>query len=251
MKRRGTRPKVFCARSIEDADSLTPDPRPLSTALILLIDNYDSFVFNLARYFERLGQRTTVVRNDAIDAAAVSALKPSAIVLSPGPCTPTEAGCSLDLVKQFKSELPILGVCLGHQIIAQALGGRIVRAREPVHGRSSWVRHSDRTLFSGLANPFSAARYHSLVVEPDSLPTELSVTATLDDGTIMAIEHREFPVLGVQFHPESVLTEDGHLLLANFLKSAGCHATMRLDALQGEVSPRQTAYAPPRQPVTF
>ena len=152
--------------------------------MILLIDNYDSFVHNLGRYFERLGQRTLVVRNDAIDAAGVRALMPAAVVLSPGPCTPTEAGCSVEIVKQLHRELPILGVCLGHQAIGQAFGARIVRATEPVHGRSSLVRHGGTGIFAGIANPATACRYHSLVVEQETLPPELAVTATLADGPI-------------------------------------------------------------------
>jgi anthranilate synthase/aminodeoxychorismate synthase-like glutamine amidotransferase len=219
--------------------------------MILLIDNYDSFVHNLARYFERLGQRTMVVRNDAVDAAGVRTLKPAAVVLSPGPCTPTEAGCSVEIVKQLHRELPILGVCLGHQAIGKALGGRIVRALEPVHGRSSLVRHGGTGIFAGVANPATACRYHSLVVERATLPPELVVTATLDDGTIMAIEHRVLPVFGVQFHPESVLTGDGYRLLANFLKLAGCDAPASVEKLRTEMPLEQAPYSPPPAPVTF
>jgi anthranilate synthase/aminodeoxychorismate synthase-like glutamine amidotransferase len=219
--------------------------------LILLIDNYDSFVFNLARYFERLGQRTMVVRNDAIDASGVRSLKPAAVVLSPGPCTPSEAGCSLEIVTELYRELPILGVCLGHQAIGQAFGGRIVRAAEPVHGRSSLIHHSGSGLFARLASPATACRYHSLVIDRSSLAKELSVTATLDDGTIMAIEHRELPVFGVQFHPESVLTHDGYRLLANFLKLAGCDVSGTIDDLPTEMSLEQAPYSPPLAPVTF
>jgi anthranilate synthase/aminodeoxychorismate synthase-like glutamine amidotransferase len=219
--------------------------------MILLIDNYDSFVFNLARYFERLGQRTMVLRNDAIDASGVRSLKPAAVVLSPGPCTPSEAGCSLEIVKDLHREFPILGVCLGHQAIGQAFGGRIIRAAEPVHGRSSPVHHCGGGLFTGLATPVAACRYHSLVVERDTLPPKLSVTATLDDGTIMAIEHRELPVFGVQFHPESVLTHDGYRLLANFLKLSGCDVPGEIESLRTETPPHQTPYSPPLAPVTF
>jgi anthranilate synthase/aminodeoxychorismate synthase-like glutamine amidotransferase len=219
--------------------------------LILLIDNYDSFVFNLARYFARLGQETLVVRNDAIDLAGVRALKPDAIVLSPGPCTPNEAGSSLDLVRQLHTEVPILGVCLGHQIIGQAFGSRIVRANEPVHGRSSLVQHSARGLFEGVANPTTACRYHSLVVERESLPGELAITATLDDGTIMAIEHASYPVFGVQFHPESVLTSHGYALLANFLRLAGCEPNHEDTLTASEVLRYEPLYSPPEMPVTF
>lgn len=187
---------------------------------VLLIDNYDSFVFNLARYFQRLGQETQVVRNTAIDVAGVRALRPGAIVLSPGPCTPKQAGSSLELVRELHAELPILGICLGHQTIAEALGGRIVRAREPVHGRTSQVFHDERELFEGLPNPIVATRYHSLVVEEASLPGCLEVCARTEDNTIMALRHRRFPVFGLQFHPESILTEAGYPLLAAFLRMA-------------------------------
>ncbi len=186
--------------------------------MILLIDNYDSFVYNLARYFQRLGHDTRVVRNTAIDTAGVRRLEPEALVLSPGPCTPQQAGCSLELVRAFHVELPILGVCLGHQTIAEALGGRVVRARQPVHGRSTPVRHDGRGVFAGLPNPMVAARYHSLVVEEASLPACLEVSARDDDDAVMALRHRELPVVGLQFHPESILTDVGYPLLAAFLR---------------------------------
>lgn len=188
---------------------------------ILLIDNYDSFVFNLARYFERLEQETFVVRNDAIDVGAIRELNPAAVVISPGPCTPREAGCSLDVVRQLHRQVPILGICLGHQTIAEALGGRIVRAKEPVHGRTSPVLHDGRELFAGLPSPIVAARYHSLVVEPASLPACLEVSARTPDGEIMGLRHRELPVEGLQFHPESILTDTGFDLLAAFLRKCG------------------------------
>jgi anthranilate synthase/aminodeoxychorismate synthase-like glutamine amidotransferase len=219
--------------------------------MILLIDNYDSFVFNLARYFQRLGQETYVVRNDAIDAGAVRTLAPSAIVLSPGPCTPNEAGCSLELVRSLHREVPILGVCLGHQVIGQAFGGRIVRAIESVHGRASRVQHCGRGIFAGIPNPLTACRYHSLAIERESLPKEFSVTATLDDGTIMAIEHRELPVFGVQFHPESVLTSHGYLLLANFLRLCGHEPAKEPEVLENEIARYEASYSPPNMPVTF
>jgi anthranilate synthase/aminodeoxychorismate synthase-like glutamine amidotransferase len=195
-----------------------PSVRP---ALILLIDNYDSFVYNLARYLRRLGQETHVVRNDAIDVLRVERLRPDAVVLSPGPCTPQEAGCSIGIVRQLAGVVPILGVCLGHQAIAAAWGGRILRAAEPRHGRSSEVVHEGQGLFAGLPSPLRAGRYHSLIVDQATLPECLTVTARTADGTIMAIQHREHPVFGLQFHPESVLTEHGYLLLSAFLRWAG------------------------------
>ena len=219
--------------------------------MLLLIDNYDSFVHNLARYFERLGQRTMVMRNNAIDVSDVRALDPQALVLSPGPCTPNEAGTSLELVRALHGDVPMLGVCLGHQTIAQAFGARIVRADVPVHGRSSQVHHSGAGVFAGVANPATACRYHSLVVQRDTLPPELAITATLADGTIMAIEHREYPVFGVQFHPESVLTGDGYRLLSNFLTLAGCDVPTEPNLLQNEVTRHDRPYLPPEIPVTF
>ena len=219
--------------------------------MILLVDNYDSFVHNLARYFQRLGQETLVVRNDAIDAAGAWRLKPAALVLSPGPCTPERAGCSLDLVHALHERLPILGICLGHQAIAQALGARVVRAAEPMHGRTSQVYHDGRGVFAGLANPLVAGRYHSLVVEPQSLPSCLVATAHTADGAIMALAHRQRPVVGLQFHPESVLTDSGYALLANFLQLAGVGASGPLPTLAGELAPRQSAWQMPTEPVTF
>jgi len=218
--------------------------------MILLIDNYDSFVYNLARYFERLGQTTTVVRNDAIDAARVRALSPNALVLSPGPCAPEQAGASLELVRSLHRELPILGVCLGHQTIAAALGGRIIRANEPVHGRASDVFHSSRGIFAGLPSPLRACRYHSLVVEEATLPGELEVTARTGDGVVMALGHRELPVIGVQFHPESILTEHGYELLAAFMRLAGPSVTGTSPTIAEELI--EPASRPlPSAPVTF
>ena len=204
--------------------------------MILLIDNYDSFVYNLARYFQRLGHATRVVRNTAIDAAGVRALGAEAIVLSPGPCTPWQAGCSLELVREFHARLPILGVCLGHQAIAEALGGRVVRANEPVHGRTSMIRHNGRGVFDGLPNPIVGCRYHSLVVEEASLPDCLEVSAHADDGTVMALCHRELPVVGLQFHPESILTDVGYLLLAAFLRLGGLAVPGELPGVDSERS---------------
>lgn len=189
--------------------------------MILLIDNYDSFVHNLARYVRELDLSTQIVRNDALTVEQVVALNPTAIILSPGPCTPHEAGISMAIVQRLTGRIPILGVCLGHQAIAAALGGLVVRAVEPVHGRSSWIRHEETPLFAGISNPFQAARYHSLIVEESRLPAELRVTARTTDGIPMAIEHQQALVFGVQFHPESVLTQFGHQLLANFLQLAG------------------------------
>lgn len=220
--------------------------------MILLIDNYDSFVHNLARYFERLGQPTQVVRNDAIDVANVRAMRPRALVLSPGPCSPTEAGVSLELVRSLYRELPIFGVCLGHQTIAAALGGRIVRAPEPVHGRTSLVHHRNRGIFEGLASPMRVCRYHSLVVAPDSLPAELEATAWTGDGVIMAIEHRELPVVGVQFHPEAILTDYGYDLLRGFLRRAGIdNAAGEPSIAQERLEQPAIEYPIPLRPVTF
>jgi anthranilate synthase/aminodeoxychorismate synthase-like glutamine amidotransferase len=188
--------------------------------MILLIDNYDSFVYNLARYFERLGLATRVVRNDVIDASEIRELAPQAIVISPGPCTPAEAGCSVEVVEWFRGRIPILGVCLGHQAIATAYGGRIVQATQPMHGRSSPIRHSETSLFQGIAQQTHVARYHSLVAEPDSFAAPLLATAWTDDGTIMAVEDIESGVFGLQFHPESILTSIGYSILVNFLRLA-------------------------------
>lgn len=215
--------------------------------MILLVDNYDSFVFNLARYFQRLGQETLVVRNDAIDVVGVRAMRPDAIALSPGPCAPQEAGVSVELVRSLHRELPILGVCLGHQAIAAALGGNVVRAHEPVHGRASPVFHNGRGVFAGLPNPVCACRYHSLVVDEASLPPELEVTARTADGTVMAVAHRDLPVVGVQFHPESILTDCGYLLLAAFLRVAGLGEV----APPTDERPRPATRAMPNAPVTF
>ncbi len=214
---------------------------------VLVIDNYDSFVFNLARYFERLGQRTEVVRNTAIDVAGVRAMAPDALVLSPGPCAPWQAGCSLDLVRELHAGLPILGVCLGHQAIAEALGARIVRAAEPVHGRTSQVFHNGRGVFAGLPSPLVATRYHSLVVDEASLPPVLEVTARTEDDTVMALEHRELPVVGLQFHPESVLTEYGYPILAAFLRLARLPVPATLPTIAEELCTSERE----RQPGSF
>lgn len=186
--------------------------------MILLLDNYDSFVYNLARYVEELGETPVVQRNDALTVEDVRALAPSHIIISPGPCSPAEAGISTALVRELGARIPILGVCLGHQAIGAAYGGEIVRARRPMHGKTSQIHHDGRGVFEGLPNPFSATRYHSLVIAPDSLPDVLRVTATSEDGEIMGVAHVSHPVVGVQFHPESVLTEHGYRMLARFLR---------------------------------
>lgn len=185
--------------------------------MILLLDNYDSFVYNLARYVEELGEAPLVRRNDAITLDEIAALRPRRIILSPGPCTPTEAGISCDVIRRFGATVPILGVCLGHQCIGQAYGGMIVRAGRPMHGKTSRIHHDGTGLFAGLPSPFLATRYHSLVIAPDSVPPSLRVVATSEDGEIMAVQHVAHPVTGVQFHPESVLTEHGYRLLGRFL----------------------------------
>jgi anthranilate synthase/aminodeoxychorismate synthase-like glutamine amidotransferase len=205
--------------------------------MLLLIDNYDSFVHNLARYFERLGQETLVVRNDAIDVAGIRKLRPDAIVLSPGPCTPREAGCSLAVVRELGEEFPILGVCLGHQTIGEAFGGRVVRAPQPMHGRTSLAEHDEQGLFVGLPNPLMVCRYHSLIVEETSLPDCLEVTARTSDGVVMGLQHRTLPVCGVQFHPEAILTEGGYALLSNFLRLANISIPSQIPAMQQERPP--------------
>jgi anthranilate synthase component 2 len=192
--------------------------------MLLMIDNYDSFTFNLVQYLGELGVEVVVHRNDQITVSEIAALKPERIVLSPGPCTPTEAGVSLDVVKTFAGKLPILGVCLGHQTIGQAFGGQIVRAREIMHGKTSPVHHQGQGVFRDLPNPFQATRYHSLVIAKDSIPEALEITAWTEseDGSldeIMGVRHRDYALEGVQFHPESILTEHGHHLLRNFLET--------------------------------
>ena len=186
--------------------------------MLLMIDNYDSFTSNLVQYFGELEQQVEVYRNDEITLEQIAALKPSQIVISPGPCTPNEAGISVPLIRRFAGELPILGVCLGHQSIGQAFGGRIVHAKEVMHGKTSAIRHRGQGVFRGLPDPFQATRYHSLVIERENFPDCLEITAWTDDGEIMGVRHKTLPVEGVQFHPESILTEHGHRLLANFLK---------------------------------
>jgi anthranilate synthase component 2 len=184
---------------------------------VVLIDNYDSFSHNLARYIREIGPDVAIVRNDARTLYEIDAMDPSHVVISPGPCTPERAGISLEAVRYFAGRRPLLGVCLGHQCIAQALGGRVVRAARVMHGKTSLVTHDGRALFAGILSPFRVTRYHSLIVAEDSLPASLEITARSDDGVIMALTHCRLPIAGVQFHPEAVLTEHGHRLLKNFL----------------------------------
>jgi anthranilate synthase component 2 len=192
----------------------------MSKLNVTLIDNYDSFTFNLVHYFGAEGARVDVHRNDEVSAADVLAAAPDAIVLSPGPCTPREAGICLDLIDAARGEVPILGVCLGHQAIGEAYGGTVARAPIPVHGKRSVIRHHGRSVFRGINGPFQATRYHSLVVEREGLPPALEVTAETDDGLVMGLSHASHPVHGVQFHPESIASEHGHLMIRNFLRIA-------------------------------
>jgi anthranilate synthase/aminodeoxychorismate synthase-like glutamine amidotransferase len=189
--------------------------------LLLMIDNYDSFTFNLVQYLGEMGQEIEVRRNDAVTLGEIAVLQPKAIVLSPGPCTPNEAGICLDLIAHFAGQVPILGVCLGHQAIGQAFGGEVVRAPRLMHGKTSLIHHDTRTIYAGLKNPFAATRYHSLIVKRETLPACLEITAWTDQDEIMGIRHKELFVEGVQFHPESILTEEGKPLLWNFIQRAG------------------------------
>jgi anthranilate synthase/aminodeoxychorismate synthase-like glutamine amidotransferase len=186
--------------------------------MVFVLDNYDSFTYNLVQYMGELGAEMTVRRNDDLTPEEVEALHPDRILLSPGPCTPQEAGISIPLIQHFAGKLPILGVCLGHQAIGAAFGGKVVRAPKLMHGKTSEVIHDGRTLFSGIASPMTCTRYHSLIVQENGLPRELEITARTEDGIIMGLRHRKYPVEGVQFHPESVLTHDGKRLIQNFLE---------------------------------
>jgi anthranilate synthase component 2 len=212
--------------------------------MIVLIDNYDSFTFNLVHFLGELGEQVRVHRNDKITSAAVLAADPDAIVLSPGPCTPKDAGICLDLITAVSGKIPILVVCLGHQAVGDAFGGKVVRAPVPVHGKLSTIRHDGAGIFRGINAPFQATRYHSLVVERKSLPADLAVTADTDDGLIMGLAHKRLPVHGVQFHPESIASDHGHLLLKNFLDLAAAWnaASGRRQAMQN-VPKRQRAPA--------
>jgi anthranilate synthase/aminodeoxychorismate synthase-like glutamine amidotransferase len=251
--RPGTRPKVCCGHFDRSEDSRGRNRQPFeSVPLILLIDNYDSFVHNLARYIQRLGHATRVVRNDAITTDQIRALAPQAVVLSPGPCTPRQAGVSLEVVARFAESLPMLGVCLGHQAIAEALGGKVIQSVQPMHGRASLVQHDGTGVFRSCPLPMRVGRYHSLVVDPASLPPELAPTAFTSDGVLMAFEHRQLPLVGVQFHPESILTEGGYQLLSNFLHMAGLTVTPASELFSEElVTPQVIAPAWPANPLTF
>jgi para-aminobenzoate synthetase component II len=196
--------------------------------MILLVDHYDSFVYNLARYVRELGEEAVVRRHDALTLDAIATLAPSHIILSPGPCTPAQVGISADIVRRFGPTIPVLGVCLGHQCIGAAYGGRIVRAQRPMHGKTAAVLHNGRGVFSGLPSPLSATRYHSLVIERATLPAELETTALSHEGEIMAVQHRQFPVTGVQFHPESAMSEYGYIMLDAFLHGARAAGTLPL-----------------------
>ncbi len=187
--------------------------------MLLVIDNYDSFTFNLVQYLGELGEDIVVKRNDQVTVEEIRAMKPQRIVVSPGPCTPREAGISVSVVKELAGTVPIFGVCLGHQSIGEAFGGNVVRAPYMMHGKTSLIHHDGKTVFEGLEQDFIATRYHSLIVEKESLPDTLEISAETDDGLIMGLRHKELPVEGVQFHPESILTETGKLLLGNFLKN--------------------------------
>jgi len=185
--------------------------------MILMIDNYDSFTYNLVQYLGQLGEEVAVYRNDAISLSRIDTMKPEAIFLSPGPCTPREAGITVEVIRTFHREVPLMGVCLGHQSISYAFGGHVIRAERIMHGKTSPVLHDGRTLFSGLGNPFTAGRYHSLIVEREGLPDCLEVSAETAEGEIMGLRHRHYPVEGIQFHPESILTPSGKRILKNFL----------------------------------
>lgn len=185
--------------------------------MILVIDNYDSFTYNLVQYLGELGEEIIVRRNDEIDLQGIEELQPDHILLSPGPCTPNEAGITLDVIERFKGTIPIFGVCLGHQAIGQAFGGKVVRAERLMHGKTSPIHHKGESVFAGLPSPFTATRYHSLIVERTSLPDCLEITAETEEGEIMGLRHKTYAVEGVQFHPESIITEHGHQILRNFL----------------------------------
>ncbi|MDF2670143.1 MAG: glutamine amidotransferase of anthranilate synthase [Paenibacillus sp.] len=185
--------------------------------MILVIDNYDSFTYNLVQYLGELGEEVVVHRNDQIDLAGIEALKPSHILISPGPCTPNEAGISLQLIEHFKGVIPILGVCLGHQSIGQVFGGEVVRADKLMHGKTSQIYHDGRSIFEGIPSPYTATRYHSLIVRRETLPDCLEISAETEEGEIMGLRHKQYPIEGVQFHPESIITDHGHQLLRNFL----------------------------------
>lgn len=213
--------------------------------MLLMIDNYDSFTFNLVQYLQELGQEVVVYRNDKVTLEEVQEMAPGHIIISPGPCTPNEAGISLGLIRHFAGKIPVLGVCLGHQAIGQAFGGRVTRAGRLMHGKTSQIYHRGKGVFAGLPTPFTATRYHSLTVEMNSLPPCLELTAWTDQGEIMGIRHREYPVEGVQFHPEAILTEHGHALLERFLQ-VSCTSGERmvyLESSRGNKGSKAAAYS--------
>ena len=189
--------------------------------MILMIDNYDSFTFNIVQYLGQMGEEVQVFRNDKITLSEIKKLKPQSIFLSPGPCSPREAGITVDVIREFHASIPLMGICLGHQSIGFAFGGEVVRAERIMHGKVSPVNHDGKTIFAGLPNPFTAGRYHSLLVRPETLPACLEISATTAEGEIMGLRHKEFPVEGIQFHPESVLTPQGKRIIRNFLKYTG------------------------------
>jgi para-aminobenzoate synthetase component 2 len=195
--------------------------------MILVIDNYDSFTYNLVQYLGEIGEQVVVYRNDEIDHQGIAALSPTHIVISPGPCTPNESGVSLTLLEEFKGKIPILGVCLGHQAIGQAFGGEVIRAERLMHGKTSEIFHDGKMIFQGLPNPFIATRYHSLLVRRDNLPACLEITAQTKEGEIMGLRHKEYRIEGVQFHPESIISEHGHQLLRNFISTSTTLSSQR------------------------
>lgn len=194
--------------------------------MILVIDNYDSFTYNLVQYLGELGEEVVVRRNDEIDLEGITALSPDHILISPGPCTPNEAGITLEVIERFKGEIPIFGVCLGHQAIGQAFGGKVIRAERLMHGKTSPIHHRGESVFAGLPSPFTATRYHSLIVERETLPDCLEITAETAEGEIMGLRHKQYAVEGVQFHPESIITDHGHQMLRNFLSRRKAEASL-------------------------
>ena len=220
--------------------------------MILLIDNYDSFVHNLARYLRQLGRRTVVARTDSLTIEQVEQMAPEAIVISPGPCAPSETGLSVRVVQHFQQRLPILGICLGHQAIALALGGEVFRTGKPIHGQAREIHHDQRGVFHGLPTPLTAGLYHSLAVEPSSLPAELEISARSPEGTVMGIRHREWPIVGLQFHPESILTPCGFELLAGFLRLTKSPVPTVASGFRDELREQAPRRSPmPGTPVTF
>ena len=203
--------------------------------MILVIDNYDSFTYNLVQYLGELGEEVKVYRNDEIDIAGIEALAPDHILISPGPCTPNEAGVSLDVISHFKGVIPIFGVCLGHQAIGQAFGGNVIRAERLMHGKTSAIQHTGGSVFEGLPVPFTATRYHSLIVEKETLPDELEITAWTEEGEIMGLRHKQYPVEGVQFHPESIITDHGHQIFAQFPEAYGRRQSMKYIGMNGGI----------------